>query len=64
MNLKSGEAGFDKLFKRNGVHRVYSEASSLGKAFAKSYKKEFAEYLKAEGYVTQQVFNCDEIGLF
>lgn len=29
-----------------------------------AYKKEFVEFINAEGSSTQQVFNCNETGVF
>lgn len=39
------------------------EASSSDKAASETYKEEFRELTKAEEYVTQQVFNCEEMAL-
>ncbi|GIX79431.1 hypothetical protein CDAR_228661 [Caerostris darwini] len=31
---------------------------------AEDYIKTFSDLIKAQGYISQQVFNCDETGLF
>ncbi|KAM6459100.1 tigger transposable element-derived protein 1-like [Liasis olivaceus] len=64
--FKASRGWFEKFLKRSGIHSVtrHGEASSSDKAAAEAYKKEFEEFMKAEGYVAQQVFNCDETGLF
>ncbi|KAM6468471.1 tigger transposable element-derived protein 1-like [Liasis olivaceus] len=64
--FKASRSWFDKFHKRSGIHSVtrHGEASSSDKAAAEAYKKEFTEFMKAEGYVAQQLFNCDETRLF
>lgn len=48
---------FDKLYERSSNPSIkHDEASNSAKATAESYKREFSEFMKAEG--TQQVFNC------
>ena len=42
----------------------HGEAASADQKAAEKFKVEFCDYVKAEGYVLQQVFNCDETGLF
>ncbi|XP_063089639.1 tigger transposable element-derived protein 1-like isoform X2 [Cavia porcellus] len=65
--FKASRGWFDKFRKRSGIHSVIRrvEASSSDRAATETYKKEFTEFMnQAEGYVTQQVFSCDETGLF
>ncbi|XP_013007869.1 tigger transposable element-derived protein 1-like isoform X2 [Cavia porcellus] len=64
--FKASRGWFDKFRKRSGILRVtrHDEASSSGKVVAGAYKKEFSEFVKAEGYVAQHVFNCNETRLF
>ncbi|XP_044302391.1 tigger transposable element-derived protein 1-like [Varanus komodoensis] len=66
VEFKASRGWFDNFRKRSGLHSAvrHGEASSSDKAAAEAFKKEFAEFLKAEGFVAQQVFNCDETGLF
>ena len=59
--------GWFEIFKhRTGIHHVarHREAASSDQAGAEKYVAEFNEYVKAEEFVSQQVFNCDETGLF
>lgn len=53
-------------FKKNGIHSVgnHGEAVSSNKAAADNFVTEFQEHVEAEGFVSQQVFNCDKTGLF
>ncbi|XP_040286123.1 tigger transposable element-derived protein 1-like [Bufo bufo] len=64
--FKASRGWFEKFRRRSGIHSVirHGEASSSDKAAAEAYKLDFAEFMKTEGYVPQQVFNCDETGLF
>ncbi|XP_023575287.1 tigger transposable element-derived protein 1-like isoform X1 [Octodon degus] len=64
--FKASRGWFDKFRKRSGILRVvrHGEASSSDKAVAEAYKKEFSEFMKAEGYVAQQVLNCSDSRLF
>ena len=41
----------------------HGEAASANKEAAESYVTKFREYVEAEGFVPQQVFNWDETGL-
>ena len=56
----------DKFKHRTGIHPVtrHGEAASSDQAAAEKYVAEFQEYVRAEEFVPQQVFNCDETGLF
>ena len=42
----------------------HGEAASSDKTEAEKYVSEFDAYIKAEGFLPQQVFNCNETGLF
>ena len=48
------------------MHSVvrHSEAASSDKLEAEEFIEEFKEHVKAEGFLPQLVFNCDETGLF
>ena len=41
----------------------YGEIASSNKEAADNFMTEFQEYVEAEGFVPEQVFNCDETGL-
>uniref|UniRef100_A0A8C5W8W6 HTH CENPB-type domain-containing protein n=1 Tax=Leptobrachium leishanense TaxID=445787 RepID=A0A8C5W8W6_9ANUR len=51
--FKASRGRFEKFRKRSGIHGVIRHGES-----------DFTEFMKEEGYVAQQVFNCDETGLF
>ncbi|CAI5670507.1 unnamed protein product [Oreochromis niloticus] len=57
---------FDRFKKRTGIHSVvrHSEAASSDHKAAEEFVKKFEELINHEGYTPQQVFNCDETGLF
>ena len=63
-SLKATRGWFNK-FKR-GIHSVvrHGEAANSNNVAAADFVTEFQEYVEAEGFVPQQVFNCDETGLF
>ncbi|GIX82806.1 tigger transposable element-derived protein 1 [Caerostris darwini] len=42
----------------------HGEAASSDIKAAEDYIKTFSDLIKAQGYISQQVFNCDETGLF
>ncbi|XP_016070266.1 PREDICTED: tigger transposable element-derived protein 1-like [Miniopterus natalensis] len=65
-SFKASRGWFDKFKKRSGIHSVvrHGEAASSNKVAADNFVTEFQEYIEAEGFVPQQVFNCDETGLF
>ena len=57
---------FNKFKKRRDVHSVVrcGEAASSNSVAADNFLAEFQEYVEAEEFVPQQVFSCDETGLF
>ncbi|XP_043575633.1 tigger transposable element-derived protein 1-like [Chiloscyllium plagiosum] len=63
---KASRGWFDKFRRRTGIHSVirHGEAASSDKMAAEDFVKEFNKFVKDEGYVSHQVFNCDETGLF
>ncbi|XP_023239129.1 tigger transposable element-derived protein 1-like [Centruroides sculpturatus] len=65
-DFKARRGWFDKFRRRTGIHSVirHGEASSSNEKATKAFVDEFAEFVKSEGYVWNQVFNCDETGLF
>lgn len=65
-SFKASRGWFDNFRKRTGIHSVvrHSEAASSDEKAAEVYIKTFSELIEAKGYIPQQVFNCDETGLF
>ena len=53
------------MFRRSGVHSVlkHGEATSSNMRETEKFKKEFSDLIEA-GFVQQQVFKGDKIGLF
>ncbi|CAI5790600.1 transposable element-derived 1-like [Podarcis lilfordi] len=64
--FKASRGWFDRFKTRSGIHSVvrHGEAASSDVPAAEDFALEFLEVVKTEGYVPQQVFNCDETGLF
>ena len=64
--FKASHGWFEKFKKRTGIHSVvrHGEAASSDTKAAEEFVKSFKTILHQEGYVAQQVFNCDETGLF
>ncbi|KAM5158227.1 tigger transposable element-derived protein 1-like [Mantella aurantiaca] len=64
--FKASRGWFDNFRKRTGIHSVvrHGEAASSDVKAAEDYLKTFSELIEAKGYIPQQVFNCDETGLF
>ena len=65
-SFKASRGWFDNFRRRTGIHSVirHGEAASSDVKAAEDYLKTSAEMIAAEGYVPQQVFNCDKTGLF
>ncbi|XP_043545284.1 tigger transposable element-derived protein 1-like [Chiloscyllium plagiosum] len=64
--FKASRGWFDKFRQRTRIHSVirHGEAASSDKKAAEDFEKEFNKFVEDEGYVSHQVFNCDETGLF
>ena len=64
--FKASRGWFEKFKHRTGIHSVtrHGEAASSNKEAAEKYVAEFSDYVNVEGFLPQQVFNCDETGLF
>ena len=64
--FKASRGWFEKFKRRTGIHSIvrHGEAASSDKAAADAFKVEFAKYVKENEYLPQQIFNCDETGLF
>ena len=56
----------DKFQKSGGIHSVvrHGEAASSNKVAADNFVTEFQEYIEAKEFVHQEVFSCNETGLF
>ncbi|XP_069187057.1 tigger transposable element-derived protein 1-like [Procambarus clarkii] len=64
--FKASRGWFEKFRKRSGIHSVvrHGEAASSDKAAAEKFVPEFQEFVAEKEFLPQQVFNCDETGLF
>lgn len=64
--FKGSHGWFEKFKKRTGIHSVvrHGEGASSDTKAAEDFIKSFKTLIHREGYVAQQVFNCDETGLF
>ncbi|KAM4048885.1 tigger transposable element-derived protein 1-like [Anomaloglossus baeobatrachus] len=65
-SFKASRGWFDNFKKRSGIHcfRRHVEAASLNANAAEAFAAEFQELINSECYLPQQVFNCNETGLF
>ncbi|PNF20637.1 hypothetical protein B7P43_G04263 [Cryptotermes secundus] len=64
--FKGNHGGFEKFKRRTGIHSVvrHGEAVSSDTKAAENSISDFKKLVDSEGYLPQQVFNCDETGLF
>ena len=64
--FKASHGWFERFKKRTGIHSVvrHGEAASADKRAAEDFIEKFSGMIKTESYVSNQVFNCDETGLF
>ncbi|UYV61277.1 hypothetical protein LAZ67_1004216 [Cordylochernes scorpioides] len=65
-SFKASRGWFENFKKRSGIHSIvrHGEAASSDMKAVEDYIKTFSDLIKAQGYISQQVFNCDETGLF
>ena len=65
-NLRLVTGGLTILKKRTGIHSVvrHGEAASSNKDAAEKIVEKFKEFVDREGFIPEQVLNCDETGLF
>ncbi|CAH2306934.1 tigger transposable element-derived 1-like [Pelobates cultripes] len=65
-SFKASRGWLERFKSRSGIHSVvrHREAASSDVAAAEEFATEFLEVIVSEGYLPQQVFNCDETGLF
>ena len=64
--FKATRGWFEKFKKRTGIYSVVrlGEVLSSDTTIAEKFVPEFQEVITSEGFIPQQVFNCDEAGLF
>lgn len=64
--FKASKGWFENFKKRTGIHNVmrHGEASSSDAKAAESFVGEFKKLVDTAGFLPQQIFNCDETGLF
>ncbi|PNF40758.1 hypothetical protein B7P43_G17809 [Cryptotermes secundus] len=64
--FKRSRGWFEKFKRRSGIHSVvrHGEAASSDTKAAEKFIGDFKKLIDSEGYLPQQVFNCDETGLF
>ena len=64
--FKASRGWFEKFKKRSGIYIVVRDgvAASAKQKAAEEFVQDFSDYVKANGFILQQVFNCDETGLF
>ncbi|XP_069156566.1 tigger transposable element-derived protein 1-like [Procambarus clarkii] len=64
--FKASRGWFENFRKRSGIHNVvpHGKAASSDKAVAETFVPQFQEFVDREQFLPQQVFNCDETGLF
>lgn len=65
-SFKASRGWFDNFKRRSGIYRVVKqeEAESSDAIAAEVYAAEFQQLMVSECFLPQQVFNCDETGLF
>ncbi|XP_053235637.1 uncharacterized protein LOC128409319 isoform X1 [Podarcis raffonei] len=65
-SFKASHGWFERFKRRTGIHSVvrHGEAASANQLEADQFVLEFKDYVESQGFVPQQVFNCDETGLF
>ncbi|XP_067941110.1 tigger transposable element-derived protein 1-like [Watersipora subatra] len=65
-DFKASREWFEKFKRRCGIHNVvrHGEASSSENTAAEKLKIVFASFVKQENYFSQQIFDCNETGLF
>ncbi|XP_069161518.1 tigger transposable element-derived protein 1-like [Procambarus clarkii] len=64
--FRASRGWFENFKKRSGIHSVvrHGEAASSDKGAAEAFVPEFQKFVDQEQFLPQQVFNCDETGLF
>jgi len=64
--FKASKGWSDNFKKRTGIHSVvrHGEAASSNKDAAEKFVEKFKNFVDREGFISEQIFNCDETGLF
>jgi len=64
--FKASKVWSDNFKKRTGIHSVvrHGEAASSNKDAAEKFVEKFKDFVDREVFMPEQVFNCDETGLF
>ncbi|XP_035205544.1 tigger transposable element-derived protein 1-like [Stegodyphus dumicola] len=64
--FKASHGWFERFKKRSGIHNVvrHGEAASADEKATQEFIEAFKKLILDEGCIPQQVFNCDETGLF
>nr|XP_057913058.1 tigger transposable element-derived protein 1-like [Doryrhamphus excisus] len=65
-DFKASRGWFEKFKKRSGIRYVVRKRENVRADIqgAKKFSEEFQRFAEGEGFLPQQVFNCDETGLF
>ncbi|XP_034979547.1 tigger transposable element-derived protein 1 [Zootoca vivipara] len=63
-SFKASRGWLEKFKRRSGMHSKHGDGASGNKLDADQFVLEFKDYVESQGFVPQQVFNCDETGLF
>ncbi|XP_067930250.1 tigger transposable element-derived protein 1-like [Watersipora subatra] len=65
-NFKASHGWYERFKRRTGIRPAirHEEAASSAKKEVDNFVKKFGKLISDEGYMPQQVFNCDETGLF
>ena len=63
--FQASKGWFDNFKKRAGIHSVgrHGEAAISNKDVAEKFVENFKDFVDREGFIPEQVFNCDETGL-
>ncbi|GFS40186.1 hypothetical protein TNIN_234931 [Trichonephila inaurata madagascariensis] len=66
LEFKATTGWFTKFKRRSVIKHVlmHGESASADKEAIEKYCLKFQEFIETEGYRPQQIFNCDETGLF
>ncbi|UYV68277.1 STOML2 [Cordylochernes scorpioides] len=65
-DFKASKGWFENFKRKSGIHSVtrHGEGASSDAKAAETFTAEFEKLVVTECYLPQQVFNCDETGLF
>ncbi|XP_035230077.1 tigger transposable element-derived protein 1-like [Stegodyphus dumicola] len=66
LEFKATTGWFAKFKRSSGIKHVviHGKSASADKEEAERFRLKFQEFIEKEGYCPQQIFNCDETGLF